>query len=174
MVRALIDSHDSQEIHMIQLLTFANTSFPVLTRQRINLEYTPKQCHNPALRQHHITPDQDARYCFNTTSARLPFSPPIMPESAPAPASAPEHAPEPIPTSRSPSPVTAPPIAAAPGPRASALQKLYHDAIAHTLKTCSYTNFASCFPTPAKHAPDAMKDLHSDFIQKLHHTCKAS
>lgn len=77
-------------------------------------------------------------------------------------------------TSRSPSPATDPPIAAAPGPRASALQKLYADAIAHTVKTCNYNNFASCFPTPAKHAPEAMKELHSDFIQKLHHSCKAS
>lgn len=77
-------------------------------------------------------------------------------------------------TSRSPSPVTAPPIAAAPGPRASALQKLYSEAVAHTIKTCNYANFASCFPTPAKHAPDAMKQLHGDFTQKLHHSCKAS
>ncbi|KAF1353558.1 Nnf1-domain-containing protein [Delphinella strobiligena] len=75
-------------------------------------------------------------------------------------------------TSRSPSPATAPPIAAAPGPRASALQKLYADAIAHTVKTCNYNNFAECFPTPAKHTPEAMKELHSDFIQKLHHSCK--
>lgn len=75
--------------------------------------------------------------------------------------------------SRSPSPVAAPPVAAAPGPRASALHKLYSDAIAHTLKACHYKNFASCFPTPAKHAPEAMKDLHHDFINKLDHSCKA-
>ena len=91
---------------------------------------------------------------------------------SPALADAPDKT-MPASASRSPSPVTAPPIAAAPGPRASALQKLYADAVAHTIKTCSYKNFASCFPTPAKAAPEAMKDLHADFVDKLHHSCKA-
>lgn len=76
------------------------------------------------------------------------------------------------PTSRSPSPAQAPPIQQTPGPRAAALQKLYSDAISHTLRTCSYSNFASSFPTPASHAPDAMKRLHTDFVEKLHRTCK--
>lgn len=74
-------------------------------------------------------------------------------------------------TSRSPSPAPAPPVQQTPGPRAAALQKLYSDAITHTLRTCSYSNFASSFPTPASHDPDAMKDLHSDFVEKLHRTC---
>jgi kinetochore protein NNF1 len=74
-------------------------------------------------------------------------------------------------TSRSPSPAAAPPVQQTPGPRAAALQKLYSDAITHTLRTCSYSNFASSFPTPARHDPDAMKDLHSDFVEKLHRTC---
>ncbi|KAH0261741.1 Nnf1-domain-containing protein, partial [Aureobasidium melanogenum] len=78
----------------------------------------------------------------------------------------------PAPTSRSPSPVQAPPVQQTPGPRAAALQKLYSDAISHTLRTCSYSNFASSFPTPASHAPDAMKRLHTDFVEKLHRTCK--
>lgn len=83
----------------------------------------------------------------------------------------------PAPTSRSPSPVQAspvqaPPVQQTPGPRAAALQKLYSDAISHTLRTCSYSNFASSFPTPASHAPDAMKRLHSDFVEKLHRSCK--
>ncbi|KAL1311127.1 hypothetical protein AAFC00_001330 [Neodothiora populina] len=74
--------------------------------------------------------------------------------------------------SRSPSPVVAPPVASAPGPRAAALLKLYSEAIAHTIKTCSYNNFASCFPTPAKHAEGPMKILHAEFTQSLHERCK--
>ena len=69
--------------------------------------------------------------------------------------------------SRSPSPVTAPPVPTAPGPRAAALQKLYSDAIAHVLKTCSYTNFSACFPTPAAQVPGSLRLLHEQFTQKL-------
>jgi kinetochore protein NNF1 len=69
--------------------------------------------------------------------------------------------------SRSPSPAQPPPTPAAPGPRASALQKLYADAIHHIIKTCSYTNFASCFPTPAKQVPGSVKLLHEQFTEKL-------
>lgn len=68
---------------------------------------------------------------------------------------------------RSPSPAPPPPVATAPGPRATALQKLYADAIAHVLKTCSYNNFASCFPTPAKEVPDSMRHLHEQFTTRL-------
>lgn len=68
---------------------------------------------------------------------------------------------------RSPSPAPPPPVATAPGPRATALQKLYADAIAHVLKTCSYSNFASCFPTPAKEVPDSMRHLHEQFTTRL-------
>ena len=69
--------------------------------------------------------------------------------------------------SRSPSPVPAPPVATAPGPRASALQKLYNDAIAHVLKTCSYHNFSACFPTPAAQVPGSLKLLHEQFTEEL-------
>lgn len=69
--------------------------------------------------------------------------------------------------SRSPSPASRPPIAAAPGPRATALQKLYSDAIAHVLKTCSYNNFSACFPTPAQQVPGSFKLLHEQFVEKL-------
>ena len=69
--------------------------------------------------------------------------------------------------SRSPSPVSRPPVASTPGPRATALQKLYSDAIAHVLKTCNYTNFSSCFPTPAHHVPISLKMLHEQFTDKL-------
>ncbi|EME87515.1 uncharacterized protein MYCFIDRAFT_128903 [Pseudocercospora fijiensis CIRAD86] len=71
------------------------------------------------------------------------------------------------PTSRSPSPIQPPPTPSAPGPRATALQKLYHDAIAHVLKTCNYTNFSSCFPTPSRQVPGSVKLLHEQFTEKL-------
>ncbi|KXT10912.1 hypothetical protein AC579_3486 [Pseudocercospora musae] len=70
-------------------------------------------------------------------------------------------------TSRSPSPIQPPPTPSAPGPRATALQKLYHDAITHILKTCNYTNFSSCFPTPAQQVPESVKLLHEQFTEKL-------
>lgn len=70
-------------------------------------------------------------------------------------------------SSRSPSPASRPPIPAAPGPRATALQKLYSDAIAHVLKTCSYNNFSACFPTPAQQVPGSFKLLHEQFVEKL-------
>ncbi|SMQ49947.1 unnamed protein product [Zymoseptoria tritici ST99CH_3D7] len=73
---------------------------------------------------------------------------------------------EPMP-SRSPSPAAPPPIPTTPGPRATALQKLYTDAIAHILKTCSHANFASCFPTPAATVPGSIKLLHENFTTKL-------
>ena len=69
--------------------------------------------------------------------------------------------------SRSPSPASAPPIAAAPGPRATALQKLYSDAIAHVLRTCNYNNFSACFPTPAREVPGSLQILHEQFTEKL-------
>lgn len=82
-----------------------------------------------------------------------------------------EHQPEAatpkVETERSPSPVPPPPVAAAPGPRATALQRLYADAITHVLKTCSYDNFATCFPTPAKEVPDSLKHLHEQFTDRL-------
>ena len=71
--------------------------------------------------------------------------------------------------SRSPSPAPPPPTPSAPGPRAAALQKLYHDAITHVLKTCSYANFAACFPTPARAAPGVLHDAHEQFIGTLDH-----
>lgn len=70
-------------------------------------------------------------------------------------------------TSRSPSPAAPPPTPSAPGPRATALQKLYNDAINHILKTCSYSNFSTCFPTPAQQVPGSLKMLHEQFTHKL-------
>ncbi|KAF1827922.1 Nnf1-domain-containing protein, partial [Dissoconium aciculare CBS 342.82] len=64
-------------------------------------------------------------------------------------------------------PAHPPPTASAPGPRATALQKLYNDAVAHVLRVCNYGNFASCFPTPAAQVPGAVRNLHEQFTAKL-------
>ncbi|KAK4508240.1 hypothetical protein PRZ48_001978 [Zasmidium cellare] len=70
-------------------------------------------------------------------------------------------------TSRSPSPLPPPPTPSHPGPRATALQKLYTDAITHILKTTSYANFSSCYPTPSTAVPTSMAALHTQFTSKL-------
>jgi len=70
-------------------------------------------------------------------------------------------------TSRSPSPAAAPPIEATPGPRAATLHKLYEEAITHTLNVCDYEKFAKCFPTTAENRPDALQNLHKEFIFHL-------
>ncbi|OQO08682.1 hypothetical protein B0A48_06552 [Cryoendolithus antarcticus] len=77
-----------------------------------------------------------------------------------------QAAPEPA-LARSPSPVSAPPVQATPGPRATALQQLYGDAVTHILKTCNYENFASCFPTPAREASQSLQQLHEEFTERL-------
>lgn len=80
----------------------------------------------------------------------------------------------PPPTSRSPSPATAPPIPLTPGPRASALLKIFHDALHATLQKCSPTNFAACFPTPATYVPENLDGLHRDFVARLEESCAAN
>lgn len=70
-------------------------------------------------------------------------------------------------TRRSISPSLPPPVETLPGPRATALQRLYADATAHILKTCSYSSFASCFPTPANTRPESLRDLHHRFTTSL-------
>lgn len=74
---------------------------------------------------------------------------------------------------RSPSPPPPePPKALAPGARATALSNVLHSALSHTLRACSYTNFAECFPTPAKYVPASLDGLHRSFVGKLEGTCK--
>lgn len=59
--------------------------------------------------------------------------------------------------SRSPSPAPAPPQTQTPGPRAIALTKVFTGALNKTIQTCSYANFAACFPTSAKHADNILR-----------------
>jgi hypothetical protein len=62
-----------------------------------------------------------------------------------------------------PEPTTAP----TPGARASAFLTLYQKTLSTTLRTISYDNFAACFPTIAKNAPENLRGLHKAMIQRL-------
>ncbi|RPB16331.1 Nnf1-domain-containing protein [Morchella conica CCBAS932] len=71
----------------------------------------------------------------------------------PAPAPAP---PEPTPISTSTTSTTS--AAVEPdGPRATRLRALFKTSLEHSIKTCSYSNFAKCFPTPAQNAPEHLR-----------------
>ncbi|KAL8733860.1 MAG: hypothetical protein Q9166_001848 [cf. Caloplaca sp. 2 TL-2023] len=72
----------------------------------------------------------------------------------------------------SPSPPPQPPIAQTPGPRAAQFQKLFGDALNHTLRTCSYSKFSSCFPTPAKYAPQTLTSIWQQIITKVEASAK--
>lgn len=58
---------------------------------------------------------------------------------------------------RSPSPAPAPPQTQTPGPRATALNQVFIGALNKTISTCSYANFAACFPTTAKNADNILQ-----------------
>lgn len=79
-----------------------------------------------------------------------------------------------IPPSRSPSPVSAPPVAEAPGPRAQGLINVFNKASKATLDKCSSENFASCFPTAARYAPETLEGLRSQIIDQLDRTWKVN
>lgn len=70
-------------------------------------------------------------------------------------------------TARSPSPPPQPPVAQTPGPRAAQFQKLFSDALNHTLRICSYSKFSSCFPTPAKYAPQTLTSIWEQITSKV-------
>ncbi|KAJ4383872.1 hypothetical protein N0V86_000715 [Didymella sp. IMI 355093] len=78
------------------------------------------------------------------------------------------------PPSRSPSPVPAPPVAEAPGPRAQGLINVFNKASKATLDKCSSANFASCFPTAAQYAPETLEGLRSQIVDQLDRTWKAN
>ncbi|RAO69312.1 uncharacterized protein BHQ10_005324 [Talaromyces amestolkiae] len=67
----------------------------------------------------------------------------------------------------SPSPPPPAPVQLTPGPRASRLQDIYTKALRATLKANSYENFASCFPTPARHVPASLESVHRQLNAKL-------
>ncbi|KAL8798458.1 MAG: hypothetical protein Q9182_006638 [Xanthomendoza sp. 2 TL-2023] len=75
-------------------------------------------------------------------------------------------------TAHSPSPPPQPPVAQTPGPRAAQFQKLFGDALKHTLRTCSYSKFSSCFPTPAKYAPQTLTSIWQQITTKVEASAK--
>lgn len=64
-------------------------------------------------------------------------------------------------------PLPAPPIAQTPGPHAIQFQRLFADALSHTLRTCSYAKFAACFPTPAAHAAATLESVWRQITDKV-------
>ncbi|KAL8999497.1 MAG: hypothetical protein Q9169_001702 [Polycauliona sp. 2 TL-2023] len=72
----------------------------------------------------------------------------------------------------SPSPPPQPPVAQTPGPRAAQFQKLFGDALNHTLRTCSYSKFSSCFPTPARFAPQTLTSIWQQITTKVEASAK--
>lgn len=66
-------------------------------------------------------------------------------------------------------PSTTPPL----GPRASRLHQVFEQALARTLKANSYSNFASCFPTPARHVPASLENVWRQLNAKLEESAKA-
>ncbi|EXJ78272.1 hypothetical protein A1O3_09433 [Capronia epimyces CBS 606.96] len=73
--------------------------------------------------------------------------------------------------SASPSPAPEVPVAAAPGPRAAALHKVFAGALSSSIKANSYANFSSCFPTPAKYCPTALEGVWRQLNARLEEEC---
>ncbi|MCJ1391200.1 hypothetical protein MMC18_004062 [Xylographa bjoerkii] len=69
-------------------------------------------------------------------------------------------------TTRSPSPPP-PPTALTPGYLATRLSTLYASTLQHTLRACSYANFAACFPTPAARRPAILHGLWQQVVGKI-------
>ncbi|OIW33228.1 Nnf1-domain-containing protein [Coniochaeta ligniaria NRRL 30616] len=64
-------------------------------------------------------------------------------------------------------PLPLPPIALAPGPRASRLQEVFADRLKHTLAKLSYPNIASCYPTIAAKQPSTLKSIQAQMVAIL-------
>lgn len=44
------------------------------------------------------------------------------------------------------------------GIRAAQLRKIFTIALERSIRNCSYENFSQCFPTPARYAPEMLRD----------------
>ena len=77
------------------------------------------------------------------------------------------------PPAASPSPPPPAPVSQSPGPRASRLNQVFDQALARTLRANSYANFASCFPTPARHVPASLEGVWRQLNAKLEANAKA-
>lgn len=59
------------------------------------------------------------------------------------------------------------PIPLTPGPLATRLRSVYSNALSHTIRTCSYENFSSCFPTPAAKTPRVLRAVWEQIVGKI-------
>ncbi|KAI1082198.1 Nnf1-domain-containing protein [Whalleya microplaca] len=59
-----------------------------------------------------------------------------------------------------------------PGPRASRFQDVLNSSLSHTLGKISYDNFAACFPTIAVQAPNMLKAVQKQMVDRLGALCK--
>ena len=75
--------------------------------------------------------------------------------------------------SHSPSPLPPRPISQTPGPRATRLQQIFDQALLRTIRSNSYSNFSSCFPTPARHVPSSLESVWRQLNAKLEESAKA-
>lgn len=76
-----------------------------------------------------------------------------------------------MPSRTSISPPPSAPTLTEPGPRATALQRVFADALKATLKSNSYANFSACFPTPAQHCAPALEGVWKQLNAKLEEGC---
>ncbi|ROT38531.1 Nnf1-domain-containing protein [Sodiomyces alkalinus F11] len=60
---------------------------------------------------------------------------------------------------------------ATPGPRATRFIEMYHGALRRTLSRVSYDNFATCFPTIATYAPNALRNVQNQMVDYLEDRC---
>ena len=65
-------------------------------------------------------------------------------------------------------------IPATPGPRAQRLQKIYADALSHTLAKLSWENVAACYPTVAARAPTTLRAVQRQMVDLLREKCNVS
>ena len=54
-----------------------------------------------------------------------------------------------------------------PGARATALQNVFAQALAASLRTVSYDNFAACFPTPAAKCAAGLRAVWAQMVERL-------
>ena len=60
------------------------------------------------------------------------------------------------------------------GARATALTNIFNEALAHTRRTCSYDNFAACFPTPARYCANSLRALWAQMMERFELHAKVS
>ncbi|KAI5919953.1 Nnf1-domain-containing protein [Camillea tinctor] len=73
--------------------------------------------------------------------------------------------------------ITSPPLPkrhtpATPGPRASRFQDVLASSLSHTLAKISWDNFAACYPTVAARAPNVLRAVQKQMVERLGVLCK--